>query len=200
MLWCEVCDPVLGDGGKLYVPDDLPAAYREEVVPLASVLTPNQFEAEKLVGFPLSSEAEALRACEVLMSQGPHTIVITSFEQKDDPHLSIIAATRQEQKPGGKQRLKITIPRLEGYFTGTGDLLTALLLAWLDKLPGDLAAAVEHALAGLQGVLQATATACGDVAKTTEHSAQVSKARELRLVQSQHLLEVPNVQLHAQAL
>lgn len=29
---------------------------------------------------------------------------------------------------------------------------------------------------------------------------QVSKARELRLVQSQHLLEVPNVQLHAQAL
>lgn len=54
-----------------------------------------------------------------------------------------------------------------------GDLLTALLLAWLDKLPGDLAAAVEHALAGLQGVLQATATACGDVAKTTEHSAQV---------------------------
>lgn len=57
------------------MPDDLPAAYREEVVPLASVLTPNQFEAEKLVGFPLSSEAEALRACEVLMSQGPHTIV-----------------------------------------------------------------------------------------------------------------------------
>ena len=29
------CDPVMGDLGKLYVPDELVAIYREEVVPLA---------------------------------------------------------------------------------------------------------------------------------------------------------------------
>lgn len=41
-----------------------------------------------------------------------------------------------------------------------GDLLTALLLAWLHRLPEDLPAAIEHAIAGLQGVLRATAESC----------------------------------------
>ncbi|KAJ4960578.1 hypothetical protein NE237_020488 [Protea cynaroides] len=46
-----VCDPVMGDEGKLYVPQELVSVYRERVVPVASMLTPNQFEAELLTGF-----------------------------------------------------------------------------------------------------------------------------------------------------
>ena len=34
------CDPVLGDGGKLYVPEALVEIYRDDVVPLATVRTP----------------------------------------------------------------------------------------------------------------------------------------------------------------
>ncbi|KAL3346246.1 hypothetical protein AABB24_024935 [Solanum stoloniferum] len=45
-----VCDPVMGDEGKLYVPPELVMVYREKVVPVASMLTPNQFEAEQLTG------------------------------------------------------------------------------------------------------------------------------------------------------
>lgn len=41
-----VCDPVLGDNGKLYVPKELVALYRDSVVPLADIVTPNQFECE----------------------------------------------------------------------------------------------------------------------------------------------------------
>nr|CAD1829432.1 unnamed protein product [Ananas comosus var. bracteatus] len=41
-----VCDPVMGDEGKLYVPQELVSVHREKVVPVASMLTPNQFEAE----------------------------------------------------------------------------------------------------------------------------------------------------------
>jgi pyridoxal/pyridoxine/pyridoxamine kinase len=37
-----VCDPVLGDEGRLYVPADLVGAYQEEILPIASVLVPNQ--------------------------------------------------------------------------------------------------------------------------------------------------------------
>lgn len=37
-----VCDPVLGDEGRLYVPADLVEAYKSEVLPIASVLVPNQ--------------------------------------------------------------------------------------------------------------------------------------------------------------
>ncbi len=41
-----VCDPVLKDDDHQYVPPKLVPAYRESVVPLATILTPNQFEAE----------------------------------------------------------------------------------------------------------------------------------------------------------
>ena len=42
------CDPVLGDNGRLYVPPTLVDIYRDEVVPHAHALLPNQFEAELL--------------------------------------------------------------------------------------------------------------------------------------------------------
>ena len=41
-----VCDPVLGDHGKYYVPPELADLFRTKVVPLAYMITPNQFEAE----------------------------------------------------------------------------------------------------------------------------------------------------------
>ena len=66
-----VCDPVLGDHGKLYVPEELVAIYRAEVVPLATLLTPNQFECELLTGVNVASEADAVRACDAL--HGPAT-------------------------------------------------------------------------------------------------------------------------------
>ncbi|TFK05589.1 hematological and neurological expressed 1 protein [Platysternon megacephalum] len=45
-----VCDPVMGDKwngeGSMYVPKDLLPVYRDRVVPVADIITPNQFEAE----------------------------------------------------------------------------------------------------------------------------------------------------------
>lgn len=79
-----------------------------------------------------------------------------------------------------------------------GDLLSALLLAWLQRYPEDMARAVEAAVAGLQAVLQATARECGPAAMTKERSAAVCAARELRLVQNQHLLVEPPVSLRCE--
>jgi pyridoxal/pyridoxine/pyridoxamine kinase len=45
-----------------------------------------------------------------------------------------------------------------------GDLLAALLLARIHSSPGNLAGAVELAVAGLQGVLANTAAAAGPAA------------------------------------
>ena len=70
-----VCDPVMGDDGRLYARPDLPPAFRDLLVPLASVLTPNQFEAELLTGRQVASEAQALAACAELHARGPHTVV-----------------------------------------------------------------------------------------------------------------------------
>lgn len=41
-----VCDPVMGDNGKMYVPEALTEIYKNEIIPLADVVTPNQFELE----------------------------------------------------------------------------------------------------------------------------------------------------------
>lgn len=41
-----VCDPVMGDNGAFYAPPELATLFREKVIPLAYMITPNQFEAE----------------------------------------------------------------------------------------------------------------------------------------------------------
>jgi pyridoxine kinase len=48
-----VCDPVMGDNGKLYVPAEVVEVFKTDILPLASVLTPNQFETEVLSGEPV---------------------------------------------------------------------------------------------------------------------------------------------------
>ncbi|KAF6253149.1 Ribokinase-like protein [Scenedesmus sp. NREL 46B-D3] len=147
-----MCDPVLGDEGKLYVSQELVAAHKATLVPLANILTPNQFEAECLTGLDVASEAQALQAAAALHDMG--------------------------------------------------DLLAALLLAWSQRYPDDLAAAVEHAVAGLQGVLQLTAAAAGPevLASTDERSSAVFRAKELRLVQGQKLLLQPDVRIRVEPI
>lgn len=79
-----VCDPVLGDHGKLYVPEALVDCYRNDVIPLATVLTPNQFECELLTGIRIHSREDAMRAADALHEKGVRTVVITSIEYGKD--------------------------------------------------------------------------------------------------------------------
>lgn len=72
-----------------------------------------------------------------------------------------------------------------------GDLFTALLLGWLHKRPGELKAALEAAVAGLQAVLRDTVDKCGAAAVAEERTAAVSSARELRLVQNIGAIAAP---------
>jgi pyridoxine kinase len=69
-----VCDPVLGDEGKLYVPQDLISVYQQKVVPVATMLTPNQFEVELLTGLRITCEEDGLKACNALHSAGPRKV------------------------------------------------------------------------------------------------------------------------------
>lgn len=43
-----VCDPVMGDDGKFYVPKELAGLFKSKIIPKAYMITPNQFEAEML--------------------------------------------------------------------------------------------------------------------------------------------------------
>ena len=70
-----VCDPVMGDEGRLYLPPDMVPLFRDALLPLANVLTPNCFEAELLTGLTITDDASAVAACDALHERGPHTVV-----------------------------------------------------------------------------------------------------------------------------
>lgn len=55
-----LCDPVLGDNGRLYVPEELVSVYRDKLIRVADIVCPNQFEAELLTGVTISDQQSAL--------------------------------------------------------------------------------------------------------------------------------------------
>lgn len=98
-----VCDPVLGDGGRLYVPAELVAIYRDEVLPLAAVATPNAYELGLLAGVEgeVATEAAAFAACDTLHdTTGVPTIVVTSLNPPAAPP-SPPPPDRDAAAPGG---------------------------------------------------------------------------------------------------
>ncbi|CAN1351576.1 Pyridoxal kinase [Linum perenne] len=199
-----VCDPVMGDEGKLYVPPDLVAVYREKVVPVASMLTPNQFEAEQLTGSRIVSEDDGREACNKLHAAGPSKVVLTSINI--DGGLLLIGSD-QKEKGQPPQQFKIAIPKIPAYFTvselprkscscvidGTGDLMTALLLGWSNKYPDNLDKAAELAVSSLQALLQRTVA---DYRKAGYDPA--ASSLEIRLIQSQDDIRNPDIRFKAQ--
>ena len=146
-----VCDPVLGDNGSLYTPDGLAAIYRDELVPQAHVVTPNAFEAELLTGSPCTTEEEGLAACAALHAAGPTNVAITSIEQAET-----VALLGSSTAAEGQRSFRIDVPKIEGYFGGTGDLLAGLLLAHGAAHPADWARAARLAVGSVQAVLART--------------------------------------------
>ncbi|KAJ3692382.1 hypothetical protein LUZ60_012732 [Juncus effusus] len=189
-----VCDPVMGDEGKLYVPQDLVSVYKEKVVPVASMLTPNQFEVELLTGLRINSIEDGLKACNHLHASGPQKVVITSMVIEDK--LCLIGSHQKSKFQGeAAEQFKIVIPKIPAYFTGTGDLMTALLLGWSNKYPDNLDRAAELAVSSLQAVLRRTVL---DYEKAG-FDPQTSSL-EIRLVQSQDDIKNPPVQYKAHKL
>lgn len=76
-------------------------------------------------------------------------------------------------------------PRIKDfYFTGTGDLLAALLLAWLRKFPDEPHKAAEVAIATVQAVIRRT--------KASSEGNKGARTSELRLIQSIRDIENPD--------
>ncbi|XP_076372712.1 pyridoxal kinase isoform X1 [Tachypleus tridentatus] len=148
-----VCDPVMGDNGKMYVPEDLLPVYRDQLTPLADIVTPNQFEAELLTGIKINTRSDAVQAMEVLHMRGIPTVVISSTELGSD---KVLIALGSSNKNGKKIQIQLEIPQLPAVFTGTGDLFTALLLAWMTRTQHDLKVACEKTVNSLQDVLKTT--------------------------------------------
>lgn len=173
-----LCDPVLGDDGKMYVPSELIDVYRDKILPLADIVTPNQYEMELLSGIKITSEEDAVKAMDLLLARGTRCVVATSIELESAGNSLILLG---RSKTGEVAR--IVMPKMEGHFVGTGDLFSALLLAWSHL---DLQTACERTVGTMQAVLR----------RTLQYSKASSKpydpeTMELRLVQSKRDIESP---------
>ncbi|QDZ19477.1 pyridoxal kinase [Chloropicon primus] len=182
-----VCDPVLGDHGRIYTKPELVDIYIEKVVPLADILTPNQFELQLLTGTKVETEEDIKRAVDLLHGKGPETVVVTSIypEGQDSEAIEIIASTTREQCAGSHSRFKLRIPKLGSHFTGTGDLTAALLLAWCHEYPENLQQAVLRCMSTVYDVLKDTA------ANGRGNEKAFMKTPELRLIQNQDVIRKP---------
>ncbi|KAH7658525.1 Pyridoxine kinase protein [Dioscorea alata] len=154
------------------------------------MLTPNQFEVEQLTGLKITSERDGLEACNILHAAGPKKVVITSL------HLNgtlLLIGSHQKEKDHPPEQFKIAIPKIPAYFTGTGDLTTALLLGWSNKYPDNLEIASELAVSSLQALLQRTVS---DYLKAG-FDPQTSSL-EIRLIQSQDDIKNPQIKYKAE--
>lgn len=84
----------MGDNGKLYVPAELVPIYKNVIVPLADVVTPNQFEVELLTDRKITSIADAWEAVDILHTKGCKTVVLSSSELGDDDYLLGLASKK----------------------------------------------------------------------------------------------------------
>lgn len=83
----------MGDNGKLYVKEDLIPVYKDAILPLADILTPNLFEAEILTGMKITLD-NVWDAINSLHKKGCQTVVITSAELVRKNYLIVFASNK----------------------------------------------------------------------------------------------------------
>lgn len=159
------CDPVIGDVGRgVFVRPGIPEFMRDQAVPQADVITPNQFELEYLAGRQVTELADACAACDALHQRGPAEILVTSLHTNETPEgfIDLLAS-------GPEGRFLVRTPRLNVVPNGAGDAIAALFFFhW--RRTGSSATALGMAVSSIFGLLERTEKA---------HS------RELLLVEAQ---------------
>ncbi len=145
------CDPVIGDVGRgVFVRPGIPEFMRDQAVPAAEVITPNQFELELLSGRAAGTRAEAVAACDVLHATGPKVILVTSLQTAETPDHSI-----DLMASGPDGRFLVRTPRLDVSLNGAGDAIAALFFFhW--KRSGSTALALGAAASSIYGLLSRT--------------------------------------------
>lgn len=171
------CDPVMGNAKSgCFVAPAIPVLLRERVVPVADIITPNQFE----LGFLTDTEPDTLESTlasvDLAHAMGPRTVLVTSVERPDreEGTIEMLAAD-------GKGAWLVQTPHLPMKANGSGDVTAALFTAHY----------VETGSARI--ALERTASSVYDLLKATLESGE----RELQLVEAQEFYANPQMQFTA---
>ncbi|KRE04557.1 pyridoxamine kinase [Bosea sp. Root670] len=148
-LYC--CDPVIGDVGRgVFVRPGIPEFMREQAVPAADIVTPNQFELELLTDVKIKTLADAHRAVEALRDAGPKVVMVTSLETEETPADSIDLMAAD-----AKGSWRVRTPKLDVSVNGAGDAIAALFFTHYLR-DESAAAALSKAASSIYGLLRRT--------------------------------------------
>jgi pyridoxine kinase len=174
------CDPVIGNAGRgVFVRHGIPEFVKERLVPVADIVTPNQFELEYLAGCATATTAELAAAIDAVHARGPRIVFVTSSHTSVTPSDCIDLMVSD-----GSDRCLLRIPRLPIVANGAGDVVAALFLAHV-LTTGSPVEAMALAASSLFGVLNRTAEA---------------GAREMLLVEAQEEFVNPSQVFAAQRI
>jgi pyridoxine kinase len=150
-LWC--CDPVIGDVGRgVFVREGIPEFMRDQALPAADIITPNQFELEWLTGRDVRTLEDAKEAIAALQARGPRCVLVTSLRLDDTPEGEIGMLAGE-----GGRFWRLSTPMLPVSVNGAGDAIAALFL--FHRLRGGADAALSAAASSVFGLLRRTAEA-----------------------------------------
>ncbi|GAA4147229.1 pyridoxal kinase PdxY [Leifsonia shinshuensis] len=168
------CDPVMGNAKSgCFVAPAIPELLRDRVVPVADIITPNQFELGYLTGTEPGDLESTLASVDAARAMGPRTVLVTSVERPDQPEDTIEMLAVDDAGAWIVQT-----PRLPLKANGSGDVTAALFTAHY-VASGDAASALSKTVSSVYDLL-ANTLASGD--------------RELRLVESQESYAHPREQ------
>ncbi|NLR31494.1 bifunctional hydroxymethylpyrimidine kinase/phosphomethylpyrimidine kinase [Levilactobacillus tujiorum] len=122
-------DPVMiAKGGAALLADDAVATVRDELVPLADVLTPNLPEAERLTGVKIEDETAMEQAAVALQDLGAKNVIIKGG------HETTLDRARDFVLLADGRSFWLSAPRIDTVRThGTGDTLSSCITAELAK-------------------------------------------------------------------
>lgn len=148
-IYC--CDPVIGDVGRgVFVRPGIPEFMREQAVPAADIVTPNQFELELLTDVEIKTIGDAHRAVEALRDAGPKVVMVTSLVTEETPGDSIDLMAAD-----AKGSWRVRTPKLDVSVNGAGDAIAALFFTHYLR-EESAAAALSKAASSIYGLLKRT--------------------------------------------
>lgn len=168
------CDPVMGNAKSgCFVSDLIPPLLRDRVVPVADIITPNQFELGYLTGVECQDIPSTLKAAEAARKMGPSTVLVTSVMRADRPENTVEMIAVNDEGAWIVQT-----PFLDFKRNGSGDVTAALFTGhYIRDL--DAANALAHTASSVFALIDNTFKA---------------DSRELLVVESQEAFAHPKLE------
>ena len=171
------CDPVMGNAKSgCFVAPAIPELLRDRVVPVADIITPNQFELGYLTGTEPDTIESTLASVDAARAMGPSVVLVTSVERPDRAEGTIEMLAVDDEGAW-----LVATPHLPMKANGSGDVTAALFTAHYVQTR-DAKLALERTVSSVFDLLHATLD---------------SGERELQLVESQEYYAHPRMQFTA---